>query len=392
MQSGQFSFLGDEFENLFNYSDLFLPGIEKITGIFYSPAEKKLKALSRKRDERVENDFRDMLDNQESRIMIQKFRSDGKNVLWTKKDELPFDIPEKIKSVTAPNIFTELENVILVLRFSNDTDNLHDVLIIYFNQNFGNFGISRSDKLLTSQNKSIIGYLLYHQFKSILLMNHHNMSLLKRFNQGVISVIRANASLKDQLRQVQMNYGDSMVNLAQQVLSELSLRQDRTFSFTREALDKIREFQGNVRHLPVIIQNAVIFTENLMIHSGEDVIKIHDFSLDFESYKVEAETDQVTRRIDSRQSKAMLLLDKLEKASMVLKSRSMPLTGANVGKNFTPPISPPAITDALAKNKTYIRQLLVRHPEKWEIIRKEFKPLLNILKDDNIDIAQEVPA
>jgi hypothetical protein len=392
MQPGQFSFLGDEFENLFNYSDLFLPGIEKITGIFYSPAEKKLKALSRKRDEHVESDFRDMLDDQESRIMIQKFRADGKNVLWTKKEELPFEIPEKIKSVAAPNIFSELENVILVLRFPNEADSLYDMLIIYFNQNFGNFGISRSDKLLTSQNKSIIGHLLYHQFKSLLLMNHQNMSLLKKFNQGVMSVIRANASLKDQLRQVQMNYGESMVNLAQQILSDVSGRQDRNYSFTQEALDKIRDFQGNVRHLQAIIQNAVIFTENLMIHSGEDVIKIHDFSLDFDSYQVQSETDQVTRRIDSRQSKAMLLLDKLEKASASLKSRSIPLTGANVGKNFTPPISPPAITDALAKNKTYIRQLLLRHPEKWEIIRKEFKPLLNILKDDSLDTAQEVSA
>jgi hypothetical protein len=88
----------------------------------------------------------------------------------------------------------------------------------------------------------------------------------------------------------------------------------------------------------------------------------------------------------------MLLLDRLEKSASSLKSRSLQLTGANVGKNLSPPISAPAITDALSKNKILIRQLISRHPDKWEIIRKEFRPLLNILREEDIQLAEEESA
>jgi hypothetical protein len=225
-----------------------------------------------------------------------------------------------------------------------------------------------------------------------LWLNQENLKLLKTFNQGIISIVRSNASLKDQLRQVQMNYSESMVNLAQQFLSEYSTRNETTYALTGDALEKIRNYHGHVKHLPVILKNAIIFTENLMMEETQGVIRIHDFSLDFDSYQVQGESDELTRKIDSRQSKAMLLLDRLEKAASSLKSRSLPLTGANVGKNMSPPISAPAITDALSKNRILIRQLITRHPDKWEIIRREFRPLLNVLKPEEDLSAEEESA
>jgi hypothetical protein len=45
-----------------------------------------------------------------------------------------------------------------------------------------------------------------------------------------------------------------------------------------------------------------------------------------------------------------------------------------------PPISAPAITESLGKSREIIRQLLEKYPDKWETIRKEFKPLLNQLR------------
>ena len=51
------------------------------------------------------------------------------------------------------------------------------------------------------------------------------------------------------------------------------------------------------------------------------------------------------------------------------------------------PRAAPAITDALGKNRVTIRELLIKYPDKWEIIRKEFKPLLNQLSKSNPDTA-----
>jgi hypothetical protein len=74
------------------------------------------------------------------------------------------------------------------------------------------------------------------------------------------------------------------------------------------------------------------------------------------------------------------LLDKLENAAKTLQSKNIPLIGLKVGKAMEPPVSAPAITDALGKNRVIIRHILEKYPEKWETIRKDFKPLLNQLR------------
>ncbi len=386
----KFSFLGDDFENLLRYSELFLPGIEKMMAIYSSKSNRQINILSRHRDEEIEWDFQDLLSKPEIRVIIQKFRSQSKSVAWIRQEEMPFEVP--VKKTGIPSIFTEFENVILVLGYPSEADGKNDLVFIYFNNNLSSFGLNRADKPLSTENKSIIGHLLYHQFRSVLKMNLENLKLLQNLNRGVHSVINRNAVLKDQFRELQMNYSDSMVNLVQQFLADYSTRTNKTYILTHDAIEKIRNFHGNVKHLTSIAKNAIVFTENLMLDEDPDVIKLHDYSLDFESYQTNLETDQATRRIDSRQSKAMMFLDKLEKSAISLKSRNISLTGAHVGKNFNPPISAPAITDALSKYKDLIRQLILRHPDKWELIRSEFRPLINILREKSEIQAQEESA
>jgi hypothetical protein len=384
MKPGLFSFIGDEFGNIFHYSDLFLPGIEKIVGIYYSHKDKKIRILSRKWDEEIESDFDDMLQKRENLVMIQKFRSSSQPFNWIKKDDLPFELPQPQK-ILAPTLFTELENVILVLRFQNETDQMNDLLLIYFNQNLGNFGLNTSDKILSTDNKTIIGHLLYYQFKSIIQMNRSNKELLRTLNNVVRAVIHENSSLKDQYNQIQASYSENNVNIARQHLLDLSKNYERTYTLAEDAVDKIRGFKGNLRHLPSILNNAVIFTENLLMPEVNEIVNIHSYTLDFDSYQVVDKTEQYTRKIDSRQSRAMQLLDKLERAAKLLKSKNVPLISSKIGKEMEPPVSAPAITDALGKNRDMIRQVLEKYPDKWETIRKEFKPLLNQLRKNEPD-------
>jgi len=384
MKPGLFSFIGDEFGNVFQYSDLFLPGIEKIVGVYYSHNDKQIRILSRKRDEMIESDFDDILQKRENLVMIQKFRSSSQPFNWIRKDDLPFELPQP-KKILAPTLFTELENVILVLRFQNEIDQMNDLLLIYFNQNLGNFGLSKSDKILTIENKTIIGHLLYYQFKSILQMNLSNKELLRTLNKVVRAVIHENNSLKDQYNQLQASYGENIVNIARQHLMDLFKDFERTYNLADDAVEKMRGFKGNLRHLPIILKNAVIFTENLLIPESNESVNIQSYTLDFDSYQVVDKTEQFTRKIDSRQSRAMQLLDKLERAAKHLKSKNVPLIGLKIGKAMDPPVSAPAITDALGKNREMIRQVLEKYPDKWETIRKEFKPLLNQLRKNEPD-------
>ena len=124
----------------------------------------------------------------------------------------------------------------------------------------------------------------------------------------------------------------------------------------------------------------------------EAVVNIHSYSLDFDSYQVIDKTEQFTRKIDSRQSRAMQFLDKLEMAAIGLKNKNIAIISSKVGQALDPPISAPAITDSLGKYRALIRQLLEKYPDKWETIRRDFKPLLNQLRKSEPDSLNEESA
>jgi hypothetical protein len=392
MKPGIFSFIGDEFKNIFQYSDLFLPGISKIAGIYYSEADRHVHIISRVKNEAVQDQYEDVLRRSENMVMIQKYRADHHQFSWIRKNDLPFELPESQEKLSLPTLFTELENIILVLRFANEYDKLHDLLLIYFNPNLGNFGLAKSEKVLTSDNKAIIGHLLYYQFKSFLQLNQTNRMLLLKLTNGVRAVINENQSLKDTLSQIQMSYGDNIINMALQHLAQLSKEFGKNYILAEESLFKLREFKGNLKNLQHILENAVIFTENLLLIREDEEVKIHAYSLDFASYQVDERQESSARKIDSRESRAMQLLDKLERAAKILSARNQPIISSKVGKEMAPPVSAPAITDALGKNRDLIRQILLKYPDKWDTIRKDFKPLQNQLRKSEPDLAREESA
>ncbi|MBP7679317.1 MAG: hypothetical protein KA096_02750 [Bacteroidales bacterium] len=373
-----FSFIGNEFESLFQHSDLFLPGIEKLAGIYYHPGSRELKIISRWRNgaDPYSNDF---VQKRENLVILQKYRSDEKPYSWINKSDLPFEIPDKEHRLS-PDLFSELDNVILLLRMPNAFDHLSDLLLIYFNRNLGTFGLSKSDKVLSTENKTIIGYLLYHQFKSIMQINSGNKEVLSTLNTVVNSVVTENIGLREYLKQLQATHTDNIIGMANQHLASLSRSTGRNYILNEESIQKLKEYKGNLRHIGSILKTAVIFTENLSPANLEDPVVIHPFSISFDSYQVDDKPEYAARKIDSRMSKAMLLLDKLENAAKVLRSNNLPLIGTRMGQALDPPVTAPAITDALGKNANLIRQLLMKYPEKWEIIRKDFKPLHNQLR------------
>jgi hypothetical protein len=87
----------------------------------------------------------------------------------------------------------------------------------------------------------------------------------------------------------------------------------------------------------------------------------------------------------SRLNKTRLFLDRLERAASKLSANGEDLTSSAVGQTMDRPISAPAITDALRKNRRRVLLLLEQNPEKWPIIRNQFRPLINIVvKSDDL--------
>jgi hypothetical protein len=87
-----------------------------------------------------------------------------------------------------------------------------------------------------------------------------------------------------------------------------------------------------------------------------------------------AQPDSPPTSLTSHQ-RVTLLLDKYEEAARAAQRRGIAVSGKTIAGHLQPSISPPAITDALKKNRKAISALIHQHPDKWPLLRKYLKPV-----------------
>lgn len=121
-----------------------------------------------------------------------------------------------------------------------------------------------------------------------------------------------------------------------------------------------------------------MFAEYLEQDTPPGLLYIHDLHLDAETYVPEQRKEEVSSYPEDRYTKTIYLLDRLETAAKEVVMLKKKLTGKNVGELCDRPISAAAITDALDKHKKKIIDLFEKYPDKWEIIRNDFRPVRNL--------------
>jgi hypothetical protein len=372
-----YSFIGCDLENILSNRELFLPGVIKMEGIYYSSEDGDLKYLSINKDGTAQTIDDLNVQKTEFYVSSQKLRNRDAHFAWMQKDELPYGI--RSGRNLNPTLFSESDRVVLMLRYRNTYDNLFDLLFIHFNLNLSNFGISLVDKDLTADNKSIIGHIFYHYFNSIIMLNRQNLNVLKSLNENTKALIRNNAVLSEELDKSKQTFSEGILNLCDRYLNVISQQRERKYLLAEDAVEKLKTYQGNISHLETIINDAVIFYENLNYDRLQDIIILHSFHINLADRQVdELIPSEGVKKIDSRESKTIMLLDKLEKAASLTKNRHLPLTGINVGNSCPIPISAPAITDALKKHRKMIISLFSKYPDRWGLIRSEFRPVKNL--------------
>ena len=371
----KFTFSENNLESFILHAHQLLPGIERMIAVYFDDHADMLKAkmLSNSGNERrIES-----LNLEESRDVIGSFRINKTRFNWYNRDDLPFLLEKKSKRETS--IFSELDNVVLLLRFKNESDELNDLLFIYFNKNFGSFGLSHADKALSTDNKQIIVTLLYNSFQAQIQQNKQNRGILQNIKTHTNALMGEMEQLQKELQRTRSDYGESLVNLCLEYLKDFSQENGREYLLNDEARNKVRTFKGNIKYLYPIIRDSVVFAENMYMGHGDDEILIKDHHINLESYDTETVEQESGNGRMEKYRKTILLLDKLENAARTVLGKRQSLTSGNVGEACPTPISAPAITDALKKHKTKILNLFARYPDKWEVIRREFRPVRNLM-------------
>jgi len=355
-----------------------LPGIEKVIAVYYSPdSARVISDLIRKESGGYVQESFEVSD---SLSIFTRLRSDNAPYSWLRKEDLPFEI--KPKERVQLEIFNELNNSILLIRILNISDNKNDLFFIYFNQDLSNFGTISPNKILSTDNKTIIGHILRNSILTFIKNNRSDKELFAILNENTRAMIMERNYLRDELEITREKYKEGLIRLSNSYLMDLNKENGIIYRFSDGAMKKIREYAGDIGNLKPVIAQAARYAETMNLEGSTLDILIADFHLVMDEKKEPRKKETISEPVGDvpvKYNKTFLLLDKLENAAMHVKSKNMMLTGANIGHEFPTPVTPPAITDALKKHKQKILFLFREYPDRWEIIRNEFRPVQNIL-------------
>jgi hypothetical protein len=234
--------------------------------------------------------------------------------------------------------------------------------------------------VLSTDNKKIIGFLLYNSVKTMIETFKKDNEALNAYNENTKSIIRRYSQSREDLEKTKNNYGLSLVDLCKSYVKECSESNTRfNYILSDDSLEKIKSYLGDITALKIVITKAINYVNNLYHDSSATDIYITVDYLNFEAIGAGTATKPQEVQLYDRYSKTILLLDKLENAARDVVAKSMDLTSANVGNACSTPISAPAISDAVKKHKNKIIHLLNKYPDRWRLIRTDFRPVRNII-------------
>ncbi len=372
-----YSFIYHPLEKLHGIIPDLLPGIEKIITVHYDDKEKMIKGiLSEKRNKEYESQA---LNLDKILTVLQRYMEEKNPYDWYSRQSLPFEIEIRSPNPTM-NIFSELQNIVLLIRVPDFKNELNDLVFFYLNENPSNFGVTNTINPLTTDNKSIIAFILNNTIRTFINLQNNDKETLKFFNNRTRQIIAQTETLKYELQRTKENYGVSLVRLCKQIVHDKSIEKDRKYSLSYGALEKIKNYKGDIKDLETIINESIAYAESLFVDEQSNIeIKEWHILTELPVQTEKAGIPEIQQA--DLYGKSVSLLDKLENAALVVTINHLKLTGTNVGKACPVPISAPAISDALYNHKSKINKLLKMYPDKWETIRNDFRPLKNILKD-----------
>lgn len=371
--TGIFSFIQPPIINLLEMSGKVLPGIEKAIALFYDTKSANNQARichNPTNNTLIEDLF--ILDNN----LLNELRIKNKQLSWLTAKNLPFETTEYKK--TQLNIFDEYENTVLCLPFKNNYDNKYDLLFLYLNNNKANFGLANSEIPLTTSEKEIIGKTLHNSMHEIYQRAIIDSEVLVKMNSRYQNILEENAKLQAEIEILKTNFNHSQVAESKRILKIIGQRHNIILRFSKDAIEKLQGFSGSFSDLKQSIEESAINAINSNYGLNCNEIELNQFDIHF-IVSDKSINKNIEINIPSRYNKTIQLLDKLENAAKIVIDGELKLTSENVGNACPIPISAPAISDALKNHHKKVLKLMTDYPDRWPLIKSEFRPIKNIL-------------
>ena len=355
-----------------------VPGFRKAYAFFYHPVYKELQSvIALSEHEQIKR-----LDSSSHALTndIYAIRESKQKMDWVDESNLPFEHLAQT-SIKQKEVFDEYKHHILLIKTTNSWDKKEDLLYVFFKPDASNFGLKKTDDKLTTEQKSIISSLLVRSLK---IFSAQRKQFQEKNNQlrndfqligNQINEIQIQEKINTQKHQTQLF--EYIINLLQREASKLKLH----LQLTSEAQSFIKNYQGPISIIEKASINSIMMANRVQGTMEGGLLKLEEYFLKpyFSSDQNIVVSHGVEAMADSRYTKTIHILNRLELAAKKVQSEGKSLNGSNVGLAMETPISAPAISDALKKHKNKIQNLCNEFPDEWKLIRTHFKPIINTL-------------
>ena len=353
-----------------------VPGLKKALSFYYDPFEKSIACsmIEHSNNQVIELDLEDDYDLRE----IMDLRKKKQSISWLQESDLPFSLKHN-QSVIQRKVFDELDNIVLLLRFPNKDDKRMDSIYLFINADASNFGPKKASDILKTENKSIISQLIYNSFKQIITQRNtfqHQNNQLKKHYALMQKKLELEKRDREQLKQ---DIQKQVIDYCKSLIESHSRNLGVHIEMGRELVELLSNYKGSIQGIEKLISEAVQRANDTHTDILSPVLSLEEWhfdNLDQDIYAV-SQIDELNS--GSRYLNTFKILDRYEESARKLVGNREKLTGANVGRALSSPISAAAVTDSIKKHKSKIITLCKQYPNRWKIIRAEFKPLRNAL-------------
>ena len=356
--------------NILECAGILFPGIQKAIAVYYKKEQDSICCLEYLK----EKDFTVEIENDKYNIAITKERKNDMEYSWIN----PQTIETNDNTTKQLGLYDEFENNVLLIRIESRHDKLYDLLYLYMNKHMPIFQIEHNRSEISGREKTLLARTIVNNIKYLQKQMDQDKQLFSIYNQSVL-MNRTNLSdIEKKLDDARQNYTASIVAYCQHQVRQIANEIDRQIQLTPTALKYLSEYKGEFKDLEGILRNSIMVAINFNTTLNEDTLIVDKHDITFE-LQLERKTQiNPENYIVDRYSRTRELLNRYENAACEAKEKGLTITGKNIGRFCQPSISAPAISDSLVNHQKKIITLLNEYPDKWSVIRNEFRSIINL--------------
>lgn len=311
----------------------------------------------------------------------------NKNVVMKKLTTCPDIVqslfqPQKEMMFLVENNTAKEDKYAVQLNFLNPKDDKWDYIFLLIDESLAKAiaGIFQKHKLSVINKKNglpeIETYfnMVYKFYEDFYKVEFSKYDVTIKMASTIASLTKMNSELELQIQELKSSLKSDLLNVVEnKIRREFGF--DTSLELAESAFMYINEFKGNEQELIKAVIKAADLTLNIYNLTGG--------SLMIEKSHIEIFMNKgkftMPGKNDKRLERAKHYLNVYERAAQILKNRNQDININTLAANVRPPVKPPAISAITTNYRKEIIQSLNTFPLKWQVLRKNYKPLVELL-------------